>query len=283
MSSADGRARPAAPRGNDGGRLRLDPNPLRLAWSAVPWRAAGYLACYLAISWALFSVALTAVTAAAALAITLAGIPLLVAAAALVRGCASVERRLLRQVFTGPVSGGYRQADTRGILAQAATSWRDPATWRALAYLIGLWVPLYVLDTIVLSVWLTLLAGITLPAWYWAPRGTGMLGYVSGENHVHGVPIGVFPHGVSGPGAVGFYADTLPKALLAAAAFLALFLLFNYVLVITARAHARIARSLLRAPVDPLAEAKQVLCAPGPLGPLKTQLHNGALRAGHQP
>ncbi len=282
MSRADGRARPAA-RENDDSRLRLAASPLRLAWSPAPWRAAGYLACYLAVSWVLFSLALTAVTAAAAFAITLVGIPLLVVAAGLVRGCANVERRLLRQVFAEPVSGGYRRVDRPGIVAQFTTRWRDRATWRDLAYLLGLWLPLYALDTIVLSVWLTLLAGITLPVWYWAPRGTAILGYVSGNVHVHGVPIGNFPHGVTGPGAVGVYVDSLPKAVLAAAAFLALFLLFNYVLVITARAHGRVARSLLRPPADPLAEAKKVLSAPGPLGPLKNQLHNGVLRAGHQP
>jgi len=43
---------------------------------------------------------------------------------------------------------------------------------------------------------------------------------------------------------------------------------FNYVLVLTARAHAWIASSVLRAPSDPLAPAKEVLARPGPLGPL---------------
>ena len=64
------------------------------------------------------------------------------------------------------------------------------------------------------------------------------------------------------------FVNTLPKALLAAAVFLVLFLLFNYVLVGAARVHTRIASALLRAPADPLAEAKDVLARPGPLGPL---------------
>jgi len=38
--------------------------------------------------------------------------------------------------------------------------------------------------------------------------------------------------------------------------------------VVTARAHAQIARALLRAPADPLAPARKVLAGPGPLGPL---------------
>jgi len=144
----------------------------------------------------------------------------------------------------------------------------------------GLWVPLFVLDTIVFTVWLTFLAGVTLPAWYWAPRGNAGIGYTS-PTTIHGVSLGYFPHGPNGRGAVGLYVDTLPKALLAAAVFLVLFLIFNYVLVITARAHAAVARSLLRAPADPLAEAKGVLAGPGPLGPLKDRMPNGGSPVGH--
>ena len=144
----------------------------------------------------------------------------------------------------------------------------------------GLWVPLFVLDTIVFTVWLTFLAGVTLPAWYWAPRGNAGIGYTS-PTTIHGVSLGYFPHGPNGRGAVGLYVDTLPKALLAAAVFLVLFLIFNYVLVITARAHAAVARSLLRAPADPLAEAKGVLAGPGPLGPLKDRTPNGGSPVGH--
>ena len=117
---------------------------------------------------------------------------------------------------------GYREISGPGLIARARARWRDPATWRDAAYLIGLWVPLFILDTTVLAVWLTFLAGVTLP-----------------------------------------------KALLAAACFLVLFLIFNYVVVPTARAHTAVARSVLRAPADPLAPAKEVLAGPGPLGPLQ--------------
>jgi Putative sensor len=254
--------------GNEAWRHRPHGDPFRLAWSAAPWAAAGYLARYLAVSWVLFSVAFTAVAGAAALAITLAGLPLLIAASSTVRGCANVGRGMLRQMLIEPVRGGYRQAAQPGIVAQVRTRWRDVATWRDLGYLIGLWVPLFALGTLVLAIWLACLAGITLPIWYWAPRGNVGLGY-SSVTSVHGLVLGYFPHGPHGPGGVGLYVDTLPKALLAAAGFLIAFLLFNYVVVAAARAHARVARSLLRAPADPLAEAKEVLSQPGPLGPLE--------------
>lgn len=252
-------------------RLRLYRNPLRLLFSAGTWRAAGYLAVYVFVTgWVLFSVALTTTVTAACLAITLAGIPLLVAASGVLRGCANVERARLRRMVPGPVHGGYRQVDRPGLIAQVSTRWHDRSTWRDVAYLIGLWVPLFILDTVVFSIWLTLLAGITLPIWYWAP----FQHYPHGVT-VHGVQFGYFPNGPSGPGHWGVYVDTLPKALLAAAVCLVLFLLFNYVLVLTGRSHVRIARSLLRAPADPLADAKEVLARPGPLGPLTRQPANG--------
>jgi Putative sensor len=253
-------------------RLRLDRNPLRLAFSASPWRAAGYLLTYLAVSWVTFSVALTAVTTAVALAVTVLALPLLVVVAQVVHWCAAVERLMLRQVAGDQVRADYLQSDGRGSWAHAKAAWRDRATWRELGYLIGLWAPLYALDTIVVSIWLTFLAGITLPLWYWAPRGTEMVGYVHGAQ-VHGVAIGYFPHSPSGSGAIGLYVDSLPRALLAAAIFAVLFLMFNYALVATARMHARVARVLLRPPADPLEEARGVLNRPGPLGPLRAADH----------
>jgi hypothetical protein len=274
--SPDGRAggplsvpRGAPPRPAVPSSLRLYPNPLRQALSGSTWRAVSFLAVYVFVAgWLLFAVAFTATVTAAVFLITLAGIPLLVGAAGVLHGCAATERARLRSVLAGPVAGGYRPVTGQGIIAQVRTRWRDPATWREVAYLIGLWPLLLGLDTVVLSVWLTLLAGVTLPAWYWAPRGNVGLSYTAGGVPVHGVTLGYFPHGPNGPGSWGLYVDTLPRAFAAAACFLVSFLLFNYVLVLTARAHARVAAALLSAPADPLAPVKEVLTHPGPLGPL---------------
>jgi hypothetical protein len=175
---------------------------------------------------------------------------------------------MLRQVQDEPVVASYPEPAARTLRGRARAAWTGAGTWRELGYLAGLWVPLYVLDTIVLSVWLTFLAGITMPAWYWAPRGTEMAGYVHGSQLQHGVPIGYFPHGATGPGAIGLFVDSLPRALLAAAIFAVLFALFSYVLVATVRMHARVARALLGPPVDPLKEARDVINGPGPLGQL---------------
>jgi hypothetical protein len=242
--NATPRGRPGtrgSPRGSRDIRLPLYRNPLRLLFSASLWRAAWFLLAYVfAYGWALFSAAFIATVTAATVAWTLVGFPLLAAAAAVVRGCAHAERLRLRPVLTEPVSGRYQSPAQPGLRAEVSARWKDSATWRDIAYLIGLWPPLFILDTTVLTLWLIFLAGITLPVWYWAVKA----------------------------GAVGWYVDTLPKALLAAACFLAALLLFNYVLVLTARAHVRVARSVLRAPTDPLADAKEVLAGPGPLGSL---------------
>jgi len=239
--------------------LRLGRDPFRLLFSRAPWAGAWYLLGYLFTGTVLFSVTLTAVVAAGALSFTLAGLPLLVAAAAVVRGCAAAERWRLGAVSAGLVHGGYREVTRPGLMGRLRSRWTDPAIWRDLAYLIALFAPLLALDTVVLCLWLTLLAGITLPAWYWAPWQT-----VHGLRY-HGYQLGYFPNGPHGHGAWGLYVDTLPKAIAVAAACLVGFLLFNYVVIAAARLHAAIARALLRTPQDPLREAKEVLLRPGPL------------------
>jgi hypothetical protein len=246
---------------------RVPRNPLALPFSGALWRSAGYLAAYVfGTGWLLFAAGFTAVTVALVFAITLVGIPLLTAAAGVLRGCANVERARLGPVLGEPVRGGYRPVTGRGLIAQARTRWTDPATWRDLAYVVGLWPLLLTLDTIVLSVWLVLLAGITMPAWYWAPPGEQAHGYGAHDGPmVHGLAFGYFPHGPYGPGAEGFFVGTLTSAIVGAAICLVGFVLFSYVLVGVARLHAMTARGLLRAPADPLAAARDVLSRPGPI------------------
>lgn len=242
--------------------LSLRRDPVRLVLSKDLWASAWYLLAYQFVGWVLFAIALSAALTGAVLSFTLAGLPVLVAAAATIGWCANVERARLRTVDPEPVIGRYREPAGPGVMARLRTRWRDPATWRDIAYLLGMFVPLVALDLIVLTIWLVFLAGITLPAWYWAPWQT-----VHGVRY-HGYQLGYFPNGPHGHPGYGLYIDTLPKALLAAAVFLILFLLFSYVLVATARMHATVARALLHAPEDPLREAKEILSRPGPLNRL---------------
>jgi hypothetical protein len=251
------------------GRLRLYANPFRLLFSASLWCAAGYVLTYLLVSGFLFSVALTAATLTAALAVTVALVPLLVASAAVVRGCAAVERARLRQVFRQPVRGCYPSPDRPGIWHRARTAWTGGATWRDLSYLVGLWVPLFALDTIVFALWGSSLAGVTLPLWY--RHVSDVCIGDCGTASTPGVLIGHYPNGPHGPGASGLWIyHSVGPALLVAAGCAVAFLLCNYLLVLTARAHSRVARSVLRCASDPLEPARAVLTEPGPLGPLSS-------------
>jgi Putative sensor len=238
-------------------------NPIRLALSKAPWSAAWYLLGYLVISGVLFSIALTVAALGVGLSITLLGIPVLIAAAFMIRWCANIERARIRLVDPQLVTARYREP-AAGVLGNLRTRWTDPATWRDIGYLLGMFVPLLCLDTLVLAVWLTLLAAITIPVWYWAPWQS-----VHGVRY-HGYQLGYFPNGPHGHPGYGLYVDSLPKALLVAVVCLVVFLLFNYVLVATARAHAFVARGLLGEPADPLKEAKEILSSPGPLSTAET-------------
>jgi Putative sensor len=241
--------------------LSLRRDPVRLLLSRGLWTSAWYLLGYLAVGWVLFAIAVAAGVGGAGLSVTLAGLPVLAAAAAAIRWCADVERARLRPMVDGPVVGRYRQVTGSGVMARLRTRWRDPATWRDVAYLVGMFVPLLALDAIVLAVWWASLAAITLPVWYRFPWQS-----IHGVRY-HGYDLGYHPNGPHGPGGWGLYVDTLPKALAVAGVGLILFLLFNYILVLTARAHAAVARGLLGPAVDPLREAKDVLARPGPLSP----------------
>lgn len=88
--------------------------------------------------------------------------------------------------------------------------------------------------------------------------------------------LGYFPNGPSGHGAVGVYVDTLPKALLAALVFLLVLVPFSYLLALTARTHASVARALLRPPEDPLAPAKDLLRRSGPLPSLLARTNSAS-------
>ena len=239
--------------------LNLHRDPVRLTLSRAPWASAWYLLGYLFVGTGLCTIALTAASVGVTFGITLAGLPLLIGAAFIIRWCANTERARLHTVQREPVIVAYRSPAGSGLVTRLRTHWTDPRTWRDIAYLISMYIPLVALDAVVLTIWLAFLTGITLPVCYWAPWQS-----IHGVRY-HGYQLGYFPNGPHGPGGWGLYVDSLPKALLVAAVCLVAFMLFNYVLVATARAHAFVARNLLSEPTDPLKEAKEVLSEPGPL------------------
>lgn len=248
-----------------GSRLALHANPVRLVFSISLWRAAWFLIAYLVVGAVLATAALTVTGLASIFALTIVGIPLLTAAAFALRGFANVERARLRQIYDEPVVGQYRTITTPGLVAQATGRWRDPATWRDISYLLGLWIPLMALDLVVLLAWMASLCEITVPIWYRIPWMT-----YDGIKY-HGVQLCCyFPNGPYGHGSVGIFIGSLPVALIVAGVSLVVFLLFSYVLVATARLHARVARRLLGRPIDPLADAKAMLTRARPLNSIRS-------------
>jgi hypothetical protein len=191
--------------------------------------------------------------------VTWLALPWLVGMAVILRGTASVERQRAR-IVGPPIPAPYQPVAGTGLFARVRTHWRDRATYRDCAYLIGMFVPLLVLDAVGLALWLACLTGITLPAWYWAvPRRW------DGGPVTHGVTIGYLPHGPGGPGGFGVWIGSPLAAIVTAVLSLVLAALLAYVVVGVAIIHRAVARTLLGPYRDPLAEAKNVLAAPGPL------------------
>jgi hypothetical protein len=221
--------------------------------------ASAYLLSYLVVGTALFAVAFSVVVTAYALSILSIGLPLLIGAALVVRGCAEVERH--RAALIGEhIDAEYRRALGRGVAMNIKAHWLDPAVLRDCAYLILMYPLLALLDLLALVVWLACLAGVTLPLWFWLSSPTWHNGHLE-----QGVKLGYFPSGPEGRGGVGVFIADLPTALLVAAGFLVLSLLGATVVVAAARLHANTARQLLRPYRDPLADAKKILDGAGPL------------------
>ena len=172
----------------------------------------------------LFTVVVTVVAVAGVLVVVGVGLPLLLAAAALVRGAAHLERQRAAMVPgivvveppadpTGAITRpSQRRATTSRRRGRACSPpcagsgpiqpWpRRSATWSRL------YPPLLLLDAVAAGLWLGILGGVTIPLWYWAVPQT-----FEGVTH-HGLFWGSFPHGPGGPDAVGLAIDDLPTAL----------------------------------------------------------------------
>ncbi|MFG2717450.1 sensor domain-containing protein [Streptomyces sp. NPDC048416] len=254
-------------------RLPVHRHPVRMLFSATPWRATGYLAGYLVAGPALFAVAGAALLLGLVfmqLTVTLA---LTVGAAWVVRCCAQVERGRA-VLIDAPVPYAYRQPAKPGLAGQLRARCADPVTLRDIACVVLLFPFLLLLDLLALTVWLGLLAGVSLPLWFWSVNSRQ-----SDGSSVRGVWIG-------GPddGAPGGWIDSWPAALVTSALCLALVLYASYLVVAAARLHLTVAHTLLRPPPDPLARAKQILTEPGPLALVATRPRSGpTLSEGHRP
>jgi Putative sensor len=233
-------------------RLAFNPNPVRQFFSPTPWTATAYLVSYAPVAAVLFVVALVTPLIAVPACLTWLGLPLLVVAAWVLRCCAQVER--FRSLLVGPrIRGDYRPGGG-GLLTMIRRIWTDPATWHDAGYLIGLYVPLLILDAAVTIVWAVLLGLLVSPAWFWAVPQTFDNGV-----HAHGLSLGYLPDGPNSSRGWGIWIGSVPAALLTAVVAAIAALGFCYVLIAAARLHRYAAHRMLGPRVDPLAEVRAIL------------------------
>jgi len=235
-------------------------NPVRMLFSSGVWGSAWYLFASLIVGTVLFSVILTAAATSASLVIVWAGIPLLIGTAYFIRGCVGFERARARVLVPEGLPPLEPAPAADGVFANVKALWKDRTTQRGLLYFVLLYMPLFVLNAVVISIWLAFLGAVTTPIWYRYIPET-----FDDGTKAHGLSWGYFPHGPHGSGSWGFWIGSDQAAIVAAVVSLVLFLAWNYVLVATARLNVSAVRAMITDYRDPLAAAKRVLETPGPL------------------
>jgi hypothetical protein len=147
------------------GRLAPIPRP------AVMARDFTYLVLGLPLGIATFTIAVTGLSLAAGLLVTLAGIPVLVATLLAVRGLAALERRRAEWLLGTPMPGRERTLSGSPWERTKAIA-SDPASWRDTLYSLVL-LPVGIAGfTVAVTLWSVALGSLTSPAWYWAlPSG----------------------------------------------------------------------------------------------------------------
>jgi len=153
----------------------------------LPARRALYLLLSLGLGVSWFCVLVTGISLGIGMAITLIGIPILVAMLWAVRWMAQVERFLVRVLIGTDATAHYRRPERPGVWAQIMTRLGDPQTWKDLVYLLvqfPLGIVWFVVAVTLISV---SLGALFAPVYYWAVPD--------------GIDVGLF------------HADTLPEAL----------------------------------------------------------------------
>jgi signal transduction histidine kinase len=153
----------------------------------LPLRRALYLLLSFALGTTWFVVLVTGISAGIGMAISLVGIPLLVAMLWVVRWMAQLERSLVRRLIGVDAAAHYRRADRPGIWAAIPVRLGDPQTWKDLVYLIVQF-PLGIVWFAIAAALISASLGTLLaPVYYWAVPD--------------GIDVGLFR------------ADTLPEAI----------------------------------------------------------------------
>jgi hypothetical protein len=197
-------------------------NLLRYPFSRQAARDAGYVLITLLTSIVAFTVLVTGVSLALSLAILIVGIPVAVGVAFLNRGVADLQRGLSGAVSDEPIRGTYRTPTESGLIARVKTTLTDPQTWRDIAWLVYDSIAGFASAVVGLVLWASVIASLTLPAWYWAL-----------ENNADPIKFGLFQ------------VHSTQSAFGAFAVGLAAFVPVAWLTRGLARGHAKVARALL--------------------------------------
>ena len=129
-----------------------------------------YLILGLPLGIVTFTIAVTGLALGAGLAITLAGIPVLLATLLVMRALAAVERKRAGWLLGIPIHGGERRV-SGSLWQRTRTILSDPASWRDTLWSVVL-LPIGVAGfAFAVTLWATTLGFLTSPAWYWALPG----------------------------------------------------------------------------------------------------------------
>ena len=136
------------------------------------WRSNLYLLVSFPLGGIAFVCLVTLLSLGFGLLIVWIGVPILIAAVAVIRSFARVERRRAGWLLGQPIQSLYLPPHRRGMLGRLHTAATDGAVWKDLLWL-GLLLPLLGLIAFVvaLAFWAASLGGIFLPAWSWAIPG----------------------------------------------------------------------------------------------------------------
>ena len=141
---------------------------LRLPRPSVIAGDFAYLVLSLPIGIVTFTVAVTGISLAGGLLITLIGIPVLLLTLLACRGLAAVERTRAALVLGEPVPGAEKPWKRDGAWETTKAVITDPGAWRDLVWSVVL-MPIGIATfTITVTAWTTALGLLTSPIWWWS-------------------------------------------------------------------------------------------------------------------
>ena len=202
---------------------------------------AAYLAIGLVTSVVAFTIWVVVLSVTLSLAVFIIGLPLIALCAFVFRWTAELDRRNAALALGIPLRGRYRDHGGDNLLARLFAPLRDPQTWRDLAWLVVHSLVGFAFGVAALTAIGVVVAGLTMPAWYWA------------------IPDG-------GPDVGVWNIDTLPKAFAVMGASVVLAAATVGLLRLMAFGESRLAAALLGPRADDAPDAGAAEAVPAQLG-----------------